>query len=169
VKYSAEPARVVAADPPWLAGLQPIVVTGAWLAGFVDGEGNLGISGHGGALQPRFRVNQRDDDADLVRAIHVFLGVGSVRPRRPDDNPNACPQLVLTVVGAECRSVVEVFDVHPLQSKKRFEYPLWRRAVLEYSARLGSRWAPEITAERTRILEPLRDEMQRIRRYGGPR
>ena len=147
-----------------------IVITDEWLSGFCDGECSIGISGHGGSLQPRFRLNQRDDDGDLVRAIHEHLKVGSFCTKLDAANPNANPQLALTVVGRDCLVLVDLFEAHPLRSKKRFEYPFWRSAVAVYVNHQGSRWgAPNAVRARQSALEELKDELEHVRAYGGAR
>lgn len=169
----AEPEECAASDASFRqneAACGPI--TAEWLAGFVDGEGSLGIAGHGGMLQPRFRLNQRDDDGDLVRAIRDFLGVGTVHMKRyPPSTPNACPQLALNVVGKDCLRLVELFDVHPLRSKKRFEYPIWRAAVFLYASMQGGRWGMQrgVADARSKKLGPMRKQIIAIRKYEGPR
>lgn len=143
-------------------------ISDSWFAGFCDGECNLGIAGHGGSLQPRFRLNQRDDDGDLVRAIRDFIGVGNLCQKVYRNQANAKPQLALNVVGADCLRVVNIFDRSPLRSKKRHEYPIWRKAVEIYSSRLGNRWTPEVVKERSELLAPLKSQLTAIRKYGGP-
>jgi hypothetical protein len=145
-------------------------ITGEYLAGFVDGEGCLSIAGRGGSLQPRFRINQRDDDGQLVRAIRAFLGAGSLYEKRDRKNPRAMPQLALTLAGADCMRLVEVLDYAPLRSKKRHEYPIWREAVVVYGATLHTRWTPATQkSERARRLAALRDDLREARRYKGAR
>lgn len=153
--------RCILADPP--------VITEEWLSGFCDGEASLNIAGHGGLLQPRFRLNQRDDDGDLVRAIRAFLGVGGLHVKSYRKQPGAHPQLALTVVGKDCRRLVEIFDVHPLRSKKRFEYPIWREAVMFYSAHPATRWTPHIVAERHSVMSAAKERLQSERVYRGAR
>ena len=153
---------------------EPVVTTARisdeWLAGFCDGESNLGIAEHDGQLQPRFRLNQRDDDGDLVREIHAYLGVGSLSPKIDRKNPNANPQLALVVAGRDCERLVRLFDEHPLRSKKRFEFPYWRSAVCLAVRFPGNRWLPpQMMIERNEKLAYLKEAIEKARAYGGPR
>ena len=148
----------------------PITITSEWFVGFCDGECSLNIAGHGGSLQPRFRLNQRDDDGDLVRAIRAYLGVGSLHAKHDRYNPNAHPQCALAVIGKDCLRLVEIFEKYPLNSKKRLEYPFWRSAVSLYFNMPGSRWGPSgENAARNDALWELQQEIIHVRRYGGPR
>lgn len=150
-----------------------IVITDEWLAGFCDGECSIGVGGHGGNLQPRFRLNQRDDDADLIRAIRAHLALGSLHRRYDKSSSyapggNAKPQLCLSVAGSDCMRLVDIFDRYPLRSKKRHEYPHWRRAVCVYSARKSNRWRPWLTVARGELLAPLKVLIEASRIYRGP-
>lgn len=141
-----------------------------WFVGFCDGEGSLGIAGHGGSLQPRFRINLRDDDGDLIRAIRDFVGVGAVFVKRTDpNNPLHRNQISVSVAGADCMRLVSIFDSHPLRSKKRFEYPIWREATVIYAANIGGRWKPGVVAGRIEKLSQLKTRLEAARRYEGPR
>jgi len=183
---ASEPFRVVVADPPWAGARQlslegaaepehPVAITGEWLAGFIDGEGSIGIASHGDDyLQPRFRLNLRDDDGDLVRAIQRFLGVGHLFKKRV--NPatkygfiKGRDQTGLNVIGRDCMGLVHLFDMHPLRSKKRHEYPIWREAVIDYTANPSSRWVdPEIKRGRDGRMRALKQRLEACRAYRGP-
>lgn len=149
-------------------------LTEEWLAGFIDGEGHLGIARHGNEyLQPRFRINQRDDDSVLVRAVHKFLGVGNTAVKRCERHhkywsPRARNQLALTVVGKDCLRVVEVLDRAPLRSKKQREYIIWRRAVVDYSTHQTNRWAdPSIKRLRDARMRGYKEGLEKVRQYPG--
>jgi len=151
-------------------------ITGDWFAGFVDGEGSLGIAHHGGMyVQPRFRLNQRDDDGEIVRAIRHFLGVGYLAKKQCDPktlyySANAKPQLALNVSGKDCLAIVRVLDQYPLRSKKFREYPIWRRAVLDYAKNQGGRWLdPAIRKNRDKRMLAYKKKLEAIRVYRGAR
>lgn len=146
---------------------EPMEITGEWFAGFCDGECSIGIAGHGGSLQPRFRLNQRDDDSDLLRYILAFIGVGTLHAKHDSKNPMAKPQTALIVVGADCKRIVDIFDKFPLRSKKRHEYPHWKKGVEIYSSMLSTRWKPGIVEKRGELLEPLKVTIEVCKIYKG--
>jgi len=144
------------------------MITDEWLSGFIDGEGSIGIAGHGGSLQPRFRINQRDDDGDLVRAIREYIGLGTLHGKYDRKNINAKPQLAYCLVGSDCNALTAILDRAPLRSKKRFEYPHWKKAVEIYSNNLCNRWSGDLVA-RGAMLQPLKDKIEASRLYIGAR
>jgi hypothetical protein len=146
------------------------LITPEWFAGFVDGEGTFNIGGD--RLQPRFALNQRDDDSELVRAIHKFLGVGSLHTKsvNPDTKYGYIkgnPQLKLNVAGCDCLVIVGYLDQAPLRSKKAREYPFWKKAVMDYSTHIGDRYHPEIVIERQSRLSVLKEQLESVRIYRG--
>lgn len=148
---------------------QSFALSEEWLAGFFDGECNFGI--YGTPLQPRCRIGQRDDDGDLVRMVKDFLGVGSLFRRGCDKKvPGSNPQLLLSIAGADCMRLVDIFDRHPLRSKKRFEYPYWREGCVIYAAMTAHRWnGAGILSKRSSLLLPLKISIEAARGYSGPR
>ncbi len=147
-------------------------ITGDWLAGFIDGEGSFNISHHGGNYQPRFSLKLRDDDTAIIKGIHSFIGVGSIRNSKsgPIDSiyysPNAKNQIRLDIVGSHNVKLINILDESPLRSKKLRDYVIWKSAVKIYSESLFNRWSDNnLKKLRNDKLKSLKLELETIRRY----
>jgi hypothetical protein len=159
------------------------MITDEWLAGFCDGESCMmlvrcgGTKTRRGLWQPLFRVNLRDDDGDLLHAIREHVEVGSLfnQPVHPTHARNSNPQRAWQVSGRACAKIVEILDRAPLRSKKRFEYPIWREAVLLYVANRGAHGNAQTKASlaalnaRDELMGVLHDRLVEIRKYSGSR
>lgn len=107
---------------------------GHWLAGLSDGEGcfllNLARERPlSSAIRPQFSINLRADDRPILLFIAAQLGFGHVsKAGGGEHSPMACYRVAGV---AACLSMVELFDRYPLRTRKRADYVIWRKAVLE--------------------------------------
>lgn len=129
----------------------------AWLSGFIDGEGSLGVNrSPKGNCWPILQVTQRDDDRALMLAIADALG-GAINaiaarsgPGREGDNP--CLHVKVSSK-ASLMGAIAYLDAHPLRTKKAAEYVVWRGAVISYVNHGG--WSPMLVQAKA-DLESLR-------------
>ena len=104
-----------------------------WLAGFIDGEGHLGIgvNTQRGCYWPVLDITQRDDDEALMREVGLALGasITITSGTRDGQNPivRCCVAKKSSLLG-----VVSYLDADPLRTKKASEYVIWRGAVFAY-------------------------------------
>lgn len=149
-------------------------ITGDWLAGFIDGEGSFNISHHAGNYQPRFSLKLRDDDSQIIKEIHLFIGAGTVRKNKCSPitskyySKNAKDQIRLDVVGKDNLKIVSILDIYNLKSKKQRDYNIWREAVEIYASNIFTRWSDATLKEaRNNKLCDLKNKMETIRKYNG--
>lgn len=133
--------------------------TDSWLAGFADGEGHFDITPlrgerfPEGAYQPRFEIQLRADDSQILEELRDAFG-GGVRPA-PSTRPGQADGLKWAVGSkAGLAALVDYFEAHPLRAKKRHDYEVWRDAVNLY-VQEGYR-APGLVA--------LSDQLRALRR-----
>jgi len=107
---------------------------GNWLCGFVDGEGNFNrIKGHGQA----FRIKIREDDRAILEEIKDRLGCGviydvdkSLDRKNHKNTRDQCMYIVATIVDL-VNVVIPLFDKYELRAKKRNDYIIWRKTILD--------------------------------------
>jgi hypothetical protein len=131
----------------------------AWLAGFIDGEGSLGISrAPNGNCWPTLQVTQRDDDRQLMLAIADALGgatqVIAARVGSGRDGDNPCLHVKVSSK-ASLMGAVAYLDAYPLRTKKAAEYVVWRGAVITYVNHGG----------RSPMLVEAKDQLESLRVY----
>ena len=103
---------------------------GAFLAGFIEGEGCFGIvrQTRGYGYRPHFSLVARDDDSDLIRALHAATNIGRVRHVRAHETSRA--QVSWGVMAkSDCQRLMELIDKHPLRGRKADSYRVWRTAA----------------------------------------
>ncbi len=113
---------------------------GAWLSGFVDGEGCFSVEvrytgGSGKHLTPRvtFKMTLRADDRPILELICAYLGCGQVskiRPRTPGHNGNPTCTFDVTNVAHNARILIPQFERFPLLAKKRHDFVIWKAACM---------------------------------------
>jgi hypothetical protein len=114
-----------------------------FLAGFVAGEGHFRISENnaGQSWSCGFDLRQRDDNAELVAAVHELVGEGRLVwvPPRGTSHAQVCWRIE-SMTG--CSDLAAALDQVPLLGKKSGDFALWQRAVTIWTDRgLGSaRW-----------------------------
>ena len=135
---------------------------GHWLAGLIDGEGCFTVSRQSHGYGARFRLSLRDDDAAILKEIHVRLGLGTLGRRERSRRVNAKPCLEWTVESRpDAEELVEILDRYPLRSKKAADYTVWKRAVkvssaMPYRTRAKRDWGP---------LIELKQQLESVRQY----
>lgn len=134
---------------------------GHWFAGFTDGEGSFGIHRRtSGRAETKFLLTLRDDDRAILETLRERLGIGAIYcdssalARSRGKNARDCVKYQVHALFEKVQ-LVAFFDQHPLQTKKRSDYLVWREAVL---AEAGG----ESTRDLVRFIQPLRD----ARAYG---
>lgn len=137
-----------------------------WFAGLADGEGCFLIQNTTkDYFQFTFRISMRLDDAPMLKDAVKKLGVGHfVLQQRKEYyqgghwHKPTCAYKVSSVQG--CLKLIEIFDKHPLRSKKKRDYLIWRAAVLEAAKVTGIK-----NADRS-IFFKYMDDIVSIRKYG---
>ena len=111
---------------------------GAWLSGFIAGEGCFAASlrqkaGRNPTPQCRFSVSQRDDDYRTIELIHSFFQVGSIDSYRVNKvTANRNPQVRYHVDDLESMVAIIIpnFNKYPLIAKKHYDFVIWSKLVL---------------------------------------
>lgn len=98
-----------------------------FLTGFTDAEGSFIIKFIGkNKPQLEFAIGLHISDKDLLHKVYTQFGVGNFRL---NESQNTC---IFSVVSEQ--SILDViiphFDAYPLQTKKRADYLLFRRAAM---------------------------------------
>jgi len=113
------------------------MLTPWYVTGFCDGEAAFTYSRAGGTFAIYFAIKQREDNKQIIEEIReYFNSVGDIY-RHKESNPNqkggfskAAAYYRVTRIG-ELKAIVDHFDKHPLQSKKKYEaYQVWRQMVM---------------------------------------
>jgi hypothetical protein len=120
---------------------------GHWLAGFIDGEGCFVVSRQRG--RPRFRIQVRDDDRQILEETIARTGIGrlyAIAAYRTSRSQAAWE--VGDKAGAARLCVI--LDRFPLRAKKRHDYALWREVVAEWQLRGPDTWWMQRMGQRIR-------------------
>ena len=111
---------------------RPSKLEAEWVTGFVDGEGcfHVGIAVHPGMrahrqVLPEFTVVQHERDVQLLHALREFFGCGVVRSNHGDRAAYRLRKRSDLI-----RTIVPFFLVHPLQSRKRGDFEMFRRVLM---------------------------------------
>lgn len=145
---------------------------GHWFAGFVDGEGcffvRRNVVRYKGDSYVTYgcslSIAVRDDDLEVLEWIRERLGIGTISRRHQGPtqgsrgNPSAC---FYVSAKAEVLQLVELFDRYPLRSKKRRDFEVWRRAVLEWHRERGAKTRGRDWSH----MAELHEELKAVRRY----
>ena len=150
---------------------EPLV--GAYVAGFIDGEGSFSVSigkhktlARGLEVRPEFEIEVRADDRDILERICVTIGCGKIYDcsyERYGWYPHSKYKVTST------RDMEEILfpflDAHPLQAKKAKSYVLFKDIVLAY------RRKEHLTDEGFQRILKTRDELRALgkkaRTYGN--
>ncbi len=125
---------------------------GAWLSGFVDGEGSFGLCQfyHGKQRyfisRADFFLGLRDDDAEVIRQIQSYWQCGSIHFSKQKTNvAGANPAVNFRVHRAVdlMKIIVPHFEKFPLMAKKSRDFEIWKLAViLQYEIKQRKKQAP---------------------------
>ena len=148
---------------------------GAWLSGFVDGEGcfilRRGSYPRRGPMTA-FVILLRADDTPVLQLIQCYWQIGNLRARKPYDylGINRKPQSVYECsrIGEQMNVIIPHFLKFPLLAKKRRDFTIWSQAVqLAYAVSLrhkvgrpdrrqAHKWSTSEVAEFDKLAEQLR-------------
>ena len=155
---------------------------GAWLSGFVDGEGcfilRRGTYPRRGSLTS-FVILLRADDAPVLELVRSYWQSGHVRPRKMYDYTsgaiNRNPQSVYECsrVGEQVKVIIPHFLRFPLVAKKQRDFAVWSEAVQlahavslrhkrgQPSRREAHKWSmPEVEK-----FDQLAEKLRMVRRF----
>lgn len=109
---------------------------GHWLAGLIDGEGTFLIAKHKGRnkegrplFNPLMLVRLRNDDHDVLAQVQKITGIGTLNTYSTKTSPQSAWQVASKT---DVRKLVSILDDHPLRTKKKRDYEIWKRAVDAY-------------------------------------
>lgn len=127
-------------------------VFGAWLSGFVAGEGSFNLSMINNSCKASFTIALRADDIDALYLIQSYWQCGGVYNihRKKEESRNRKQEVNFTVH----RSVhlqeilVSHFDKFPLFAKKRLDFEVWKLGVeLIYAVNNRKRYNSNISGQ----------------------
>lgn len=136
---------------------------GAFLSGFIEGEGCFGIvkQTRGYGFRPHLSLVARADDADLVRALHRATNVGRIT-HKPAYRTSK-PQVSWTVTAkSDCQRLVELLDAHPFRGRKATAYEPWRTSVIRW---VGDDATKRLTPADWAEFPEWKAEIQRANQY----
>ena len=97
----------------------------AYISGYVDGEGCFTVSispraklTAGWEVRPSFSVSQNGDRAEVLRALQIHFGCGSIRPDRGDRTLKWETRRLEDIL----QRVLPHFEQYPLLSGKRADF-----------------------------------------------
>lgn len=148
----------------WLDSIDPGF--GYWLSGFVDGEGCFSIhhQKRTDSCMAALTIALRDDDAAILYEIRDALGLGLIYHNKPRQVGPSKPQVRWDVHRkADVLQLVALFDRYPLRAKKKRDYEIWRRAVLEWQTIVH--YAKTNRRDQHAQMKALRRELMAVRSY----
>ena len=102
-----------------------------WITGFIDGEGSFGVqcirsSSNllGWSLGLDFSIGLHKKDRIILEHLQSYFGVGDIS----DSGSNAVKFRVRSIQGSKV--ILKHFDKYPLITNKRYDYLLWRQALM---------------------------------------
>ena len=130
-------------------------LTGDCIAGFLDAEACFAIveMNGGASFSCGMTVAVRDDDIDLLHAMPRATGLGVVRRKENRGNRQACWSVYRR---SDAVALASFLTRHPLRSRKRNDFEVWRAAV--------DVWAGNDDRRRSRMAMLAR-EIRDARRY----
>ena len=153
-------------------------VFGAWLSGFVAGEGTFVLSMRRSTPRASFAIVLRSDDAEILHTIQSYWQCGRIYTIRRKKNAHLHKQEVKIEVYSTADMLtilVPHFDRFPLFAKKRRDFEIWKQGVAfihSVSKRKRHRsgghgqWGRSkkwLTTEKEHFLG-LHDELRRVRK-----
>lgn len=120
-------------------------LSGDYIAGFVDGEGCFALKFRQDIKKNRtnspvyyywdieFAIVLRSDDKDLLEKIMTTLGCGRISLTKNGESV----RYAINNLDDLLNKIVLLFDKHKLQGKKKFDFELWKEALLILSRNRG--------------------------------
>ena len=111
-----------------------------WISGFADGEGCFAVTIYSRrdkktpAVQFSFSIGLADRDLGIVKKIRDFFGVGFYAVRKNKDVQNAYYRCSGPNIIKE--KIIPHFEKYPLQTEKRKNYELWKKAIKIWQSEL---------------------------------
>ena len=148
-------------DPLWCS----------WFSGLIDGEGSFIVSvsqnEHWRGCYVALIIEMRDDDAETLIEIQRTLKCGNISYRqRKNRLVKSNGQVTWRVQNhGDTRFILlPLLDRYPLRSRKRYDYILWRDAVL-----IMGKYKNTESDMRYTELARIRDTLSAIRKYKNDR
>lgn len=135
---------------------------GFWFAGYFDGEGCLTVfdrtRGRYSERRVGVQIACRNDDVGVLDEIYSTLGIGVRWLSKANGTTSPACNWRVESVADLAEVMLPLFDHYPMRSKKRLEYAIWRRLVVnQYVNTLGG------TATRVGASEEEHAAFQRAR------
>ena len=137
---------------------------GAYVAGFIDGEGSFSVSigkhktlSRGLEVHPEFEIEVRADDREVIERILVTIGCGRIYDcsyERYGWFPHA--KYKITSIWDLKEYLFTFLDRNPLQAKKKKSYLLFKQIVLMVCAK------EHLSDEGFNRIVKLRDELRAL-------
>lgn len=107
-----------------------------WFAGFVDGEGCFNIINRKYKDQSRYSINftigLRQDDCEILETLRAKTGLGKIY-YYDEAVSGGNPRCIWRVSKrSELLELVDILDTHPLRAKKKEDYKIWRKALMDW-------------------------------------
>jgi hypothetical protein len=141
---------------------------GAWIAGFVAGEGCFIVSKTGGIS---FGISLRADDADVLESIRQIMGLPFPISVYSNASRRAQGQRAGDEVRLYCRNrqvcrarIIPFFDRFPIRSKKQLDFLIFKEAVLFLCQRDDNgRYKKRFTNDEKEYITNLANKLQALR------
>lgn len=152
---------------------------GYWFSGLSDGEAHFGALvslGEGGwwNLATSFSIGLRIDDIDVLDYIRENLGIGKVlkHHRWKTKTPLQRHQADFSIRKAQQLQevIIPLFDKYPLRTKKKNDYEIWRKIIMEFGWDGQHGWGvgqPRLTEKQWREAERLCQKLKDVRKFNG--
>ncbi len=153
-------------------------IFGAWLSGFVAGEGTFILSMRKKAPRASFAIVLRCDDAEILHLIQSYWQCGSIYTIRRKKNAHLHkPEVKIEVFRHDQLENVLIphFERFPLFAKKRRDFEIWKEGVRmvnivnrrkRHKTGVSGRWgrSQKWLANEIEQFRFVHDEIRRIRK-----
>lgn len=129
-----------------------------FFAGFVAGDGHLGVAKNRSSVRPTFSITVRADNASLLyrfRALVDVVGCLSFY-HAPHRNPRAPIAIWQVSSHQEHLALVQLFNEVPLRGMAGVVFRLWEAAVAEHGLRSRGDWHNSTALARRSLLAKAR-------------
>lgn len=103
-----------------------------WVTGFTDAEGSFSLklsksssTRSGYNVIPEFKIELHNRDILLLRKIHTFFGLGTIREYADKNKASYSVQSARDMA----KKIIPHFDKYPLLTQKRADYLLFKEAI----------------------------------------